>query len=150
MHGTLMLLLFATPAFFAFANLVLPLQIGAPDVAFPRLNAFSYWLFLLGARRPGQRTSSARRCGSHPDRAVRELSRRALLGGAGASALAATDCGVADRSSTSSVPGTSAPPHHPRGAAARTAAATHRVRRAVSRRVRRAGRGLRRSDNAHW
>ncbi len=48
MHGTLMLLLFATPAFFAFANLVLPLQIGAPDVAFPRLNAFSYWLFLLG------------------------------------------------------------------------------------------------------
>jgi cytochrome c oxidase subunit 1 len=35
MHGTLMLLLFATPAFFAFANLVLPLQIGASDVAFP-------------------------------------------------------------------------------------------------------------------
>jgi cytochrome c oxidase subunit I len=33
---------------FAFANLVLPLQIGAPDVAFPRLNAFSYWLFLFG------------------------------------------------------------------------------------------------------
>jgi cytochrome c oxidase subunit 1 len=33
---------------FAFANLVLPLQIGAPDVAFPRLNAFSYWLFFFG------------------------------------------------------------------------------------------------------
>ncbi len=47
-HGTLMLLLFATPNVFAFANLVLPLQIGAPDVAFPRLNAFSYWLFLFG------------------------------------------------------------------------------------------------------
>jgi cytochrome c oxidase subunit 1 len=47
-HGTLMLLLFATPIVFAFANFVLPLQIGAPDVAFPRLNAFSYWLFLLG------------------------------------------------------------------------------------------------------
>jgi cytochrome c oxidase subunit 1 len=47
-HGTLMLLLFATPLAFAFANLVLPLQIGAPDVAFPRLNAFSYWLFLFG------------------------------------------------------------------------------------------------------
>jgi cytochrome c oxidase subunit 1 len=48
MHGTIMLLLFATPIVFAFANLVLPLQIGAPDVAFPRLNAFSYWLFLMG------------------------------------------------------------------------------------------------------
>ncbi len=48
MHGTIMLLLFATPLVFAFANLVLPLQIGAPDVAFPRLNAFSFWLFLFG------------------------------------------------------------------------------------------------------
>src|SRR5690606_10162526 len=34
---------------FGFANYILPLQIGAPDVAFPRLNAFSYWLFLFGA-----------------------------------------------------------------------------------------------------
>src|SRR4051794_12594971 len=49
MHGTVMLLLFATPLVFAFANLVLPLQIGAPDVAFPRLNAFSYWAYLFGA-----------------------------------------------------------------------------------------------------
>jgi cytochrome c oxidase subunit 1 len=49
MHGTTMLLFFATPAVFAFANLVVPLQIGSPDVAFPRLNAFSYWLFLFGA-----------------------------------------------------------------------------------------------------
>jgi cytochrome c oxidase subunit 1 len=48
MHGTIMLLLFATPLVFAFANLAVPLQIGAPDVAFPRLNAFSYWLFLFG------------------------------------------------------------------------------------------------------
>jgi cytochrome c oxidase subunit 1 len=48
MHGTIMLLFFATPMVFAFANLVLPLQIGAPDVSFPRLNAFSYWLFLFG------------------------------------------------------------------------------------------------------
>src|ERR671927_1521295 len=48
MHGTIMLLLFATPLFFAFGNLVMPLQIGAPDVAFPRLNAFSYWLYLFG------------------------------------------------------------------------------------------------------
>ncbi|MGH3662167.1 MAG: aa3-type cytochrome oxidase subunit I [Micromonosporaceae bacterium] len=47
-HGTIMLLLFATPILFAFANLVLPLQIGSPDVSFPRLNALSYWLFLFG------------------------------------------------------------------------------------------------------
>src|SRR3954447_13596777 len=48
MHGTVMMLLYATPNVFAFANLVLPLQIGAPDVAFPRLNALSYWLYLFG------------------------------------------------------------------------------------------------------
>src|ERR1700709_1993157 len=49
MHGTIMLLFFAPPLFFAFGNLIMPLQIGAPDVAFPRLNAFSYWLFLFGS-----------------------------------------------------------------------------------------------------
>ena len=49
MHGTIMLLFFATPLVFAFANLVLPLQIGSPDVAFPRLNAFSYWAYVCGA-----------------------------------------------------------------------------------------------------
>jgi cytochrome c oxidase subunit I len=48
MHGTIMLLLYATPTVFGFANVVLPLQIGAPDVAFPRLNALSYWLFAFG------------------------------------------------------------------------------------------------------
>src|SRR5689334_24817124 len=48
MHGTIMLLLYATPIVFGFANYIVPLQIGAPDVAFPRLNAFSYWLFLFG------------------------------------------------------------------------------------------------------
>ncbi len=48
MHGTIMLLLYATPTLFGFANCVLPLQIGSPDVAFPRLNALSYWLFLFG------------------------------------------------------------------------------------------------------
>jgi cytochrome c oxidase subunit I len=48
MHGTIMLLLFATPLFFGFANVIMPLQIGAPDVAFPRLNMFSYWLYLFG------------------------------------------------------------------------------------------------------
>jgi cytochrome c oxidase subunit 1 len=48
MHGTIMLLLYATPILFGFANYILPLQIGSPDVAFPRLNALSYWLFLFG------------------------------------------------------------------------------------------------------
>ncbi|WP_156753810.1 aa3-type cytochrome oxidase subunit I [Actinokineospora pegani] len=48
MHGTIMLLLYATPILFGFANFILPLQIGSPDVAFPRLNAFSYWLYLFG------------------------------------------------------------------------------------------------------
>ncbi|MFI0785918.1 cytochrome c oxidase subunit I [Streptomyces lydicus] len=47
-HGTIMMLLFATPMFAGFSNAVMPLQIGSPDVAFPRLNAFTYWLFLLG------------------------------------------------------------------------------------------------------
>ncbi len=48
MHGTIMLLLFATPLFAGFANALVPLQIGAPDVSFPRLNALSYWLYLFG------------------------------------------------------------------------------------------------------
>ncbi|MGW0072610.1 cytochrome c oxidase subunit I, partial [Streptosporangium sandarakinum] len=48
MHGAVMLLLFATPLFAGFANAIMPLQIGAPDVAFPRLNMVSYWLFAFG------------------------------------------------------------------------------------------------------
>ncbi|POX36825.1 cytochrome c oxidase subunit I [Streptomyces sp. Ru73] len=48
LHGTIMLLLFATPAFAGFANEIMPLQIGSPDVAFPRLNMLSYWFFLFG------------------------------------------------------------------------------------------------------
>ncbi|HET7405764.1 MAG TPA: cytochrome c oxidase subunit I [Mycobacteriales bacterium] len=47
-HGAIMLLLFATPTFIGFANVIMPLQIGAPDVAFPRLNILSYYLFLFG------------------------------------------------------------------------------------------------------
>jgi cytochrome c oxidase subunit I len=43
MHGTIMLLMFATPLFAGFANFLMPLQIGAPDVAFPRLNALAFW-----------------------------------------------------------------------------------------------------------
>ena len=48
MHGSVMLLLFATPMFIGFANVIVPLQIGAPDVAFPRLNMFAFYLFLFG------------------------------------------------------------------------------------------------------
>jgi cytochrome c oxidase subunit 1 len=48
MHGTIMLLLFATPMGFGFGNFLIPLQIGSPDVSFPRLNALGYWLFLFG------------------------------------------------------------------------------------------------------
>ncbi|MER8183878.1 cytochrome c oxidase subunit I [Kitasatospora sp. NPDC094015] len=49
MHGTIMLLMFATPLFAGFANWFMPLQIGAPDVAFPRLNALAYWFYLFGS-----------------------------------------------------------------------------------------------------
>lgn len=48
MHGTIMLLLFATPLFAGFANVIVPLQIGAPDVAFPRLNMLAFWFYFFG------------------------------------------------------------------------------------------------------
>ena len=48
MHGTTMIFLVVMPLSSGFANYLVPLQIGARDVAFPRLNAFSYWVFLLG------------------------------------------------------------------------------------------------------
>ena len=48
MHGTIMLFLFATPLFAGFANAIMPLQIGAPDVSFPKLNLVAYYLFLFG------------------------------------------------------------------------------------------------------
>src|SRR5437588_2787904 len=47
MHGTTMIFLFNTPVLAGFGNYVLPLMIGARDMAFPRLNAFSYWVFLF-------------------------------------------------------------------------------------------------------
>ena len=49
MHGTTMIFLAIMPMGAAFFNFIIPLQIGARDVAFPRLNAFSYWTFLAGA-----------------------------------------------------------------------------------------------------
>ena len=49
-HGVVMIFLFIIPGIPAsFGNLVMPIQIGARDVAFPRLNLFSYWLYAIGA-----------------------------------------------------------------------------------------------------
>ncbi|HCG00225.1 MAG TPA: cytochrome c oxidase subunit I, partial [Chloroflexi bacterium] len=48
MHGVTMIFLVVMPVLVGFANFFLPLQIGARDIAFPRLNAMSYWLFLFG------------------------------------------------------------------------------------------------------
>ena len=48
MHGTTMVFLAIMPLSAAFFNFLIPLQIGARDVAFPRLNAFSYWVYVLG------------------------------------------------------------------------------------------------------
>ncbi len=49
MHATTMIFLVVMPLGAAFFNFVMPLQIGARDVAFPRLNAFSFWVFAVGA-----------------------------------------------------------------------------------------------------
>ena len=49
MHGTTMIFFVVMPVMFGFANYLVPLMIGARDMAFPRLNAFSFWLSFLGA-----------------------------------------------------------------------------------------------------
>src|SRR2546426_7040790 len=48
MHGVTMVFLFFVPVWTGFANFIIPLQLGARDMAFPRLNALSYWLLLAG------------------------------------------------------------------------------------------------------
>src|SRR6266568_6744706 len=62
MHALIMIFLFVMPVTVGIANYIMVLQIGAADMAFPRVNAFSYWLFLVGgltllsafAFKPGQ------------------------------------------------------------------------------------------------
>src|SRR6476469_3794395 len=49
MHGTTMVFLVGMPFVAGFSNYLVPLMIGARDMAFPRLNAFGYWMFLFGA-----------------------------------------------------------------------------------------------------
>jgi cytochrome c oxidase subunit 1 len=63
MHGTTMVFLFVMPIGAAFSNYLIPLMIGARDVAFPRLNAFSFWIFLTG----GLLLSSSWFLGGAPD-----------------------------------------------------------------------------------
>ena len=59
MHGTTMIFLAVMPLSAAFFNFLIPLQIGARDVAFPRLNAFSYWVYLFGGIFITRRRSSS-------------------------------------------------------------------------------------------
>jgi len=49
MHGTTMIFLMAMPLLFGFSVYLVPLMIGAKDMAYPRLNAMGYWIYLFGA-----------------------------------------------------------------------------------------------------
>lgn len=48
MHGTTMVFLVGMPVLLGFGNFLIPLMVGARDMAFPRLNAFGFWLFIFG------------------------------------------------------------------------------------------------------
>ena len=58
-----MMFLFAPPLAYGFTNYLMPLQIGAPDMSFPRLNAFSYWLYLFGGLMVAGRLPHPAGCG---------------------------------------------------------------------------------------
>ena len=73
MHGTTMMFLFAVPVMEAMAIYVVPLMLGTRNMAFPRLNAFAYWMYLFGGtdavgrvrpqhRAPTRAGSPTRRC----------------------------------------------------------------------------------------
>ena len=81
MHGTIMLLLFATPLVRRLRQRILPLQLGAPAVAFPRLNMLSYWLFLFGGLIVGGLGSSPRGRSIVRLVRVRPAEQRGLLAG---------------------------------------------------------------------
>ena len=61
MHGTTMIFLVVMPTLVGFANYLVPLMIGARDMAFPRLNAMSYWLFPFGGVPPALQPARGRR-----------------------------------------------------------------------------------------
>ena len=64
MHGVTMIFLYALPVLSGFSNFLWPLLLGSRDMAFPRLNAFSYWVFLFAGHLPVRR---AFRSASAPD-----------------------------------------------------------------------------------
>ena len=70
MHGTTMIFLFNTPVLAGFGNYLLPLQLGARDMAFPRLNAFGYWCFVL---RPASSCTAAYFIGTRAQRRLVRL-----------------------------------------------------------------------------
>ena len=73
MHGTTMVFLVVVPILAGFGNYLVPLMIGARDMAFPRLNALSYWLFLFGGIDPAALV--LRRRAAPPSRAGRATRR---------------------------------------------------------------------------
>ena len=60
LHGTTMIFLFVVPVWAGFGNYFLPLMIGARDMAFPRLNALSFWLLAFGGSSSTRRSSTTR------------------------------------------------------------------------------------------
>jgi heme/copper-type cytochrome/quinol oxidase subunit 1 len=80
MHGTTMMFLFAVPVMQAVAMYLVPLMIGARSVAFPRMNAFAFWVFVMGGRSSMRASRSGRvrtRAGSATCRSRRPTTRRA-------------------------------------------------------------------------